>query len=517
MADQPPYSIRPWGAQQKENNKHVLDIFISQPMMQAHGLENGRACWIDFPKPGKGPIPTRAWYVAEKMNAIQTSQCFRDSYDLSLKDKVSLQKYPRDVEDIQQISLIEVEYGEGHEEKSLNNPEEIAGLQWHLKHVLRCAEFLSVGLILSDTIQGEKRSFKIVKINSSSSMNTLYQFLPTASVDIVSTSLFHADHPHIIRREGIGGLNHQLGILDRHLREYQSDTEHKTRPNYYRGRRKCVLLYGPPGTGKTLILDKISEVGWKKVLPIDIQILSSRGSSISKYIEAVFAEARESQPSLILIDSLDSVAGSESAHNPSPMPSIAREMRKLGSARVLVLAAAQTLRGVSQSLRSSVCFGLQVEIPVPDSKARAEILKTLTHSPIDQPNQLLEEIGDRTHGFVGADLDKLTQLTVEKAEDRILNQSIAEQSPRNETNRTWESVDGFGSTSRATIYIDPIKIDWYAALLDVRPTAMQEVFLETPKVRWTDIGGQREIKHAIRQAVEWPYKVKMPQAPRFFL
>lgn len=45
------------------------------------------------------------------------------------------------------------------------------------------------------------------------------------------------------------------------------------------------------------------------------------------------------------------------------------------------------------------------------------------------------------------------------------------------------------------------------AMVVVRPTAMREVFLETPKTRWDDIGGQHHVKRSLKQAIEWPFKV----------
>ncbi|MEM2915438.1 MAG: AAA family ATPase, partial [Candidatus Bathyarchaeia archaeon] len=39
-----------------------------------------------------------------------------------------------------------------------------------------------------------------------------------------------------------------------------------------------------------------------------------------------------------------------------------------------------------------------------------------------------------------------------------------------------------------------------------QPSAMREVFVETPNVRWTDIGGLESIKSQLIEAVEWPLK-----------
>src|SRR3989338_1133964 len=40
----------------------------------------------------------------------------------------------------------------------------------------------------------------------------------------------------------------------------------------------------------------------------------------------------------------------------------------------------------------------------------------------------------------------------------------------------------------------------------VRPSALREVFIETPNVKWEDIGGLEEIKQNLIEAVEWPLK-----------
>lgn len=64
------------------------------------------------------------------------------------------------------------------------------------------------------------------------------------------------------------------------------------------------------------------------------------------------------------------------------------------------------------------------------------------------------------------------------------------------------------SVMDASVPLDIREIDILSALQEIRPTAMREVFLETPKVRWTDIGGQHDIKKRLQKAVERPLKVR---------
>ena len=48
--------------------------------------------------------------------------------------------------------------------------------------------------------------------------------------------------------------------------------------------------------------------------------------------------------------------------------------------------------------------------------------------------------------------------------------------------------------------------DFEDALKDVMPSAMREVYLETPDVKWSDIGGLEGVKKELQEAVEWPLK-----------
>ena len=44
-----------------------------------------------------------------------------------------------------------------------------------------------------------------------------------------------------------------------------------------------------------------------------------------------------------------------------------------------------------------------------------------------------------------------------------------------------------------------------AAETRVRPSALREVAVEVPRVRWADVGGLQSVKQALREAVEWPH------------
>lgn len=93
----------------------------------------------------------------------------------------------------------------------------------------------------------------------------------------------------------------------------------------------------------------------------------------------------------------------------------------------------------------------------------------------------LDRISDKTHGYVGADLSSLVREAGSIAIHR------------------WISAGPDKSTSPSMT-----AHDLELALPTIRPSAMREVFVETPKVRWSDIGGQADVKQKLRECVEWP-------------
>jgi transitional endoplasmic reticulum ATPase len=96
-----------------------------------------------------------------------------------------------------------------------------------------------------------------------------------------------------------------------------------------------------------------------------------------------------------------------------------------------------------------------------------------------------------THGFVGADLEYLCKEAAMKCLRRLLP----------ELNLEDEKL--------APEVLDKLIItmsDFESAIKDVMPSAMREVYLESPDVSWKDIGGLEEVKRELQEAVEWPMR-----------
>ncbi len=104
----------------------------------------------------------------------------------------------------------------------------------------------------------------------------------------------------------------------------------------------------------------------------------------------------------------------------------------------------------------------------------------------------IEELSKITHGFVGADLASLA-----KEAAMILLRRIFPDLKLQEEEPIPKDV------------LEKLRIiqkDFKEALKVVRPSALREVLVEIPNVKWTDIGGMENVKQELIEAVEWPLK-----------
>ncbi|MHA1206870.1 MAG: AAA family ATPase, partial [Candidatus Hodarchaeales archaeon] len=46
--------------------------------------------------------------------------------------------------------------------------------------------------------------------------------------------------------------------------------------------------------------------------------------------------------------------------------------------------------------------------------------------------------------------------------------------------------------------------DFELALKGIKPSALREVFIDIPSIRWSDIGGLELIKQQLKEVIEWP-------------
>lgn len=310
-----------------------------------------------------------------------------------------------------------------------------------------------------------------------------------------------------VQSSGLGGMSRQIEQINESLADFNMNYQGIDMPAYYE-HSKGILFYGPKGTGKTSLLGRIAAAGWRKTFNIGSSAISRNVGEGEIKIRKTFQEAMSSQPSVILIDQLESVAPKRSLADSLSLASVLCEgLDAVKGYRVLVVAATRHPNDVDDTLRTPHRLGIEIELQIPTSYDRTEILHAIRGSHCAEPtDELIELIAEKTHGYVGADLFALLQLVCRKARRRIL----AENSP-NGLSRTVPFNERFVS-SELTInsgivpLLKIIESDVTQAMQEVRPTAMREVFLETPKVRWSDIGGQFDIKRRLQKTVQLPLK-----------
>src|SRR5919198_1203102 len=238
---------------------------------------------------------------------------------------------------------------------------------------------------------------------------------------------------------------------------------------------KGVLLYGPPGTGKTLLAKAVANESNAHFISISgPEIMSKFYGESEARLREIFKEAKEKAPSIIFIDEIDSIApkreevtGEVERRVVSQLLSLMDGLETRG--RVIIIAATNRPNALDPALRRPGRFDREIEFKVPDKQGRSEILQIHSHSmPLDSDVNM-EKIAAVTHGFVGADLEYLCKEAAMRCLRRLLP----------ELNLQDEKISP-ETLSKLVVTMN----DFEFATRDVMPSAMREVYLESPDVSW---------------------------------
>ncbi len=259
---------------------------------------------------------------------------------------------------------------------------------------------------------------------------------------------------------------------------------------------KGVLLYGPPGTGKTLIAKAVAnEVDAHFITLSGPEIMSKYYGESEERLREVFEEAQENAPSIVFIDEIDSIApkreevkGEVERRVVAQLLSLMDGLKTRG--QVMVIAATNLPDIIDPALRRGGRFDREIEVGIPDTKGRQQIFQIHTRGMPLADDVDLNEYSRSTHGFVGADIALLVKEAAMHALRRVIPHiKIEEEIPA-------EIINELQVTNE----------DFIEAHKHVEPSAMREVLVEIPDVKWEDVGGLEDVKAELAEAVEWPLK-----------
>lgn len=262
---------------------------------------------------------------------------------------------------------------------------------------------------------------------------------------------------------------------------------------------KGVLLHGPPGCGKTLIARAVAHETNAHFLHVNgPEVIDKWYGASEAHLRGIFEEASRHAPAIIFIDEIDSIAPKreEMSGDRQVERRVVAQLLALmdgleSRGEVIVIAATNIPNTLDPALRRPGRFDREISLGVPDKDGRREILEIHTRGMPLADDVDMERFASISHGFVGADLEALGREAAMSALRRLLPDIDFAQA-----HIPYEKL----------MALEVTMDDFLAALAEVEPSAIREVFTEVPDVGWADVGGLEEVKRLLIEAVEWPLR-----------
>ena len=258
-----------------------------------------------------------------------------------------------------------------------------------------------------------------------------------------------------------------------------------------------VLLFGPPGCGKTLLARAVaSETAAHFIHVNGPEIIHKFYGESEAHLRKIFAEAAAKAPSIIFLDEIDGIAPKRSEVQGQVEKRVVAQLLALMDGletrgQVIVIGATNIPQNLDEALRRPGRFDREIEIGIPDRDGRGEILAIHTRTMPLAGDVDVAHLAAVTHGFGGADLKALAREAAMAALRRLM---------------PGVDLATADIPSDELIALEVTMSDFSAALDEVAPSALREVFTEIPNVTWHEVGGLEEAKAALREAVEWPLR-----------
>jgi transitional endoplasmic reticulum ATPase len=412
---------------------------------------------------------------------IRIDGYIRNKLDVGINDQVEVKKVTS--KDAKSITLAPTE------------PLRIVGAEDYLTEYLN-GQLMTKGDTIPLNVMGQRVDLVVISTNPSGPVIINDSTKVTVSEESAKAGqvLREGEAPSITY-EDIGGLGN---AVDRVREMIELPLRH---PELFKRlgveAPKGVLLHGPPGTGKTLLAKAVANETNANFYTIGgPEIMSKYYGESEERLRNVFQQAEKNAPSIIFIDEIDSIAPKREEVSGETERRIVAQLLSLMDGmstrgKVVVIGATNRVNAIDPALRRPGRFDREIEIGVPDRNGRLEILQIHTRGMPLAKDVNLEKLANISHGFVGADLQSLSKEAAIGALRKILP----------EIDLSSESIPA--ETLRKIIVTMQ---DFLDIIKEMEPSAMREVFVEVPDVKWEDIGGLSSVKQELQEAVEWPLK-----------
>ena len=264
---------------------------------------------------------------------------------------------------------------------------------------------------------------------------------------------------------------------------------------------KGVLLYGPPGTGKTLLARAVAAETRVHFIHLNGPEIMRKfyGESEAK-LRDVFEDAARRAPAILFIDEIDAVAPKRAEVIGEVEKRVVAQLLSLmdgfvSRGQVVVIGATNIPEVLDPALRRPGRFDREIEIGVPNTQARVQILKIHTRAMPLGPDVDLGEIAEHSHGFVGADLEALCQEVGMIALRRFLRDHPGSRGRA-------DAASASQADERPLDQLQVTRDDFLAGLKEVEPSATREFFIEKSTSTFASIGGLDEVKRLLDSVVQ---------------
>ncbi|RMZ80844.1 hypothetical protein DV737_g2833, partial [Chaetothyriales sp. CBS 132003] len=410
-----------------------------------------------------------------KDNVVQTSKFLQELYGFMLGEKMVIARCDDVVQDLHAVTVVAKDSTILDDDRTTVFWEKYAELMAKSAH-----EYLVTGQTLSFKAGSQNQHFvvedfgqQVVKIGKVADQTRFR--ITTASTETASKN----ERGPSFASSQLGGLQNEINKVQKLVaRLVRTRVPSRSALSPAQG----VLIFGARGVGKSYFIKQLALAGWKTVIEWKPGM---KNISLN-------------QPSLIIVSR---------RYIPKPSEDSSKNLNDLHDVfsvikdrPCLVIGEVTHPNDVHPDLRTLTTFSEEIEIPIPSSSQRAEILSAIWGSDAgDAYSWVVDQLAERTHGYVAADLYRVLRLTLDSASERKETLTTTTSTAATDGPSDQNSLD-----PPLPPTITPNDID--TALSQVRPSALQEIFLETPSVRWSDIGGQQAIKQQLINAVERPLK-----------